>query len=118
MDSKQELVGIIKEWISCDNKIKQLQKAAKDYRSEKKILTEILVSVMKNNEIDCFDINDGKLVYSKNKVKTPLSKKHLMTALMSYYKDEPTMAEEISNFIMDSREEKVKESIKRKISKS
>ena len=118
MESKQELVGLIKEWISCDNKIKQLQKAAKDYRSEKKILTETLVSVMKNNEIDCFDINDGKLVYSKNKIKTPLSKKHLMSAFMRYYKDEPKMAEEISNFIMDSREEKVKESIKRKISKS
>ena len=118
MESKQELVELIKEWISCDNKIKQLQKAAKEFRSEKKILTETLVSVMKDNEIDCFDINDGKLVYSKNKVKTPLSKKHLMSALMNYYKDQPNVAEEISNYIMDSREEKVKESIKRKISKS
>ena len=40
---------------------------------------------MKSNEIDCFDINDGKLVYTQNKVKTPLSKKHLMSALMNYY---------------------------------
>ena len=115
MESKQELVELIKEWISCDNKIKELQKVAKEIRLEKKTLTETLVSVMKDNEIDCFDINDGKLVYSKNKVKTPLSKKHLMSALMNYYKDDPKAAEEVSNFIMESREEKIKESIRRKI---
>jgi len=117
MESKQELVGLIKEWISCDNKIKQCQKTAKELREEKKSLTETLVTVMKSNEIDCFDINDGKLVYTQNKVKTPLSKKHLMSALMNYYKDDPKSAEEVSNFIMESREEKVKESIRRKINK-
>ena len=117
MESKQELVGLIKEWISCDNKIKQCQKTAKELREKKKSLTETLVTVMKSNEIDCFDINDGKLVYTQNKVKTPLSKKHLMSALMNYYKDDPKSAEEVSNFIMESREEKVKESIRRKINK-
>ncbi len=117
MASKQELVSLIKEWIGCDNKLKQLQKTAKEIRQEKKALTESLVNVMKNNEIDCFDINDGKLVYKQNKVKTPLSKKHLLSALMNYYKDDPKAAEEVSNFIMESREEKVKESIQRKIVK-
>ena len=86
MSSKEELIALIKEWIACDNKLKQLQKSAKEIRIEKKKLTESLVNVMKDNEIDCFDINDGKLVYKQNKVKTPLSKKHLMTALLTYYK--------------------------------
>ena len=117
MASKQELVSLIKEWIGCDNKLKQLQKTAKDIRLEKKALTESLVNVMKSNEIDCFDINDGKLVYKQNKIKTPLSKKHLLSALMNYYKDDPKAAEEVSNFIMESREEKVKESIQRKVVK-
>ena len=27
---------------------------------------------MKTNEIDCFDINDGKLIYAKSKVKKPI----------------------------------------------
>ena len=117
MASKQELVSLIKDWIGCDNKLKQLQKTAKEIRVEKKALTEHLVNVMKDNEIDCFDINDGKLVYKQNKVKTPLSKKHLLSALMNYYKDDPQSAEEVSNFIMESREEKVKESIQRKVVK-
>ena len=34
-----------------------------------------LVNIMKENEIDCFDISDGKLMYTKSKVKQALSKK-------------------------------------------
>ena len=35
MASKQELSNLIKEWISCDNKIKQIQKITKETRAEK-----------------------------------------------------------------------------------
>ena len=118
MASKQELISLIKEWISCDNKIKQIQKISKETRAEKKLLTESLVSVMKDNEIDCFDINEGKLVYKQNKIKKPLSKKHLVSALLSFYKDDPQMAEEVSNYVMETREENVKVFIHRKIPKS
>jgi len=114
MASKQELVTLIKEWISCDNKIKQIQKIAKETRAEKKILTDTLVSVMKDNEIDCFDINNGKLVYKQNKTKKPLSKKHLLASLLTYFSNDPKIAEEVSNFIMESREENIKETIHRK----
>ena len=37
--------------------------------------------------------------------------------LWDNYKDDPKVAEEVSNFVMESREEKVKESIRRKIVK-
>ena len=42
MESKQQLVGLIKEWITCDNKIKQCQKEAKDLRQEKKIINRFI----------------------------------------------------------------------------
>ena len=118
MASKQELINLIKQWISCENKIKQIQKLSRETRLEKKLLTESLVSVMKDNEIDCFDINNGKLVYKKNKIKKPLSKKHLVAALMAFFKDDPTVAEEVSNFVMETREENVKEFIHMKQSKN
>ena len=41
------------------------QKQIKAKRVEKKELTGSLVDVMKTNEIDCFDINNGALVYTK-----------------------------------------------------
>ena len=114
MDTKAELVNRIKEWIQIDNEITKLQKQIKEYREGKKQLTSSLVDVMKNNEIDCFDINDGKLIYSKSKCKKPINKKTLLEAIQLYFKDNDKMALDLSEHILNSREETVKESIRRK----
>ena len=117
METKDQLVSHIREWITVDNEIKVLQKQLKERREQKKTLTGSLVDVMKSNEIDCFDINDGKLVYAKTKTRTPLSKKHLLNSLLMYYKDDADKAQSISKFIMDSRDVKTNESIRRKLQK-
>ena len=85
--------------------------------NKKKALTVNLVTVMKGNAIDCFDINGGALVYKKNKVKKPINGKTLLLALQNYYKEQPKVAEDLTKHIMDSREEQIKETIKRKIDK-
>lgn len=71
---------------------------------------------MKTNEIDCFDVNDGKLIYTQNKVKTSLSKKHITACLEKYFKntENKELVEDLSNFILDNREVKVTETIRRK----
>jgi Family of unknown function (DUF5760) len=117
MDTKEQLVNNIKEWIKIDNEISQLKAEIKERTNKKKSLTENLVTVMKTNSIDCFDINGGALVYKKNKVKKPINGKTLLLALKNYYKTDPTVAEEITKHVMDSREEQIKETIKRKIDK-
>lgn len=117
MDTKEELVSHIRSWIQIDNEILSLQKQIKQYRDEKKSLTESLVTVMKTNEIDCFDINDGKLIYSKSKVKKAISKKTLLEALNKYFKDDGELAKEVSDHILNSREETIKENIRRKVQK-
>ena len=117
MDTKEQLVSNIKEWIKMDNEINQLKAEIKDKNNKKKILTENLVTVMKSNSIDCFDINGGALVYKKSTIKKPISGKTLLTALQNYYKTQPSIAEELTKHIMDSREEQIKETIKRKIDK-
>ena len=117
METKEELVTIIKEWIKMDNEISTLQKEMKERKDKKKTLSEGLLATMKKNNLDCFDINGGALLYKKSKVKKPLSGKTLMAALQEYYKSNPETAEEVTKFIMDSREEQVKEIIKRKIDK-
>lgn len=114
MDSKDQLVSHIKSWIEIDNEIGKLQKQIKAFRDEKKELTNSLVDVMKSNEIDCFDINDGKLIYSRSKIKKPINKKTLFTSLHTYFKEDEEMAKQLSEFILNSREETVKESIRRK----
>ena len=114
---KEQLVNNIKEWIKMDNEITQLKAEIKERNNKKKTLTENLVSVMKTNSIDCFDINGGALVYKKNKIKKPINGKTLLSALQNYYKNDVKIAEEITKHVMDSREEQIKETIKRKIEK-
>jgi predicted nucleic acid-binding Zn-ribbon protein len=117
METKEQLVNNIKEWIKMDNEISQLKNEIKERNNKKKTLTESLVSVMKTNAIDCFDINGGALIYKKNKVKKPINGKTLLTALQNYYKEDPKVAEDLAKHVMDSREEQIKETIKRKVDK-
>ena len=117
METKEQLVNNIKEWIKIDTEISQLKTEIKERNNKKKNLTENLVTVMKSNEIDCFDINGGALVYKKNKVKKPINGKSLLLALQAYYKNDPKIAEDLTSHVMDSREEQIKETIKRKINK-
>lgn len=114
MSTKEQLVHLVTEWMDSDNSIRNMQKALKEVRERKKVLTNKLVDVMKDNEIDCFDINDGKLVYSKSKTKQAVSKKVLLDALNKYFCDKPETANEIVEHILDSRTEKITETIKRK----
>ena len=85
MATKEVLVNTIKEWIDHDNEIKNLQQQIKEHRNKKKSLTDNLLEIMKDNEIDCFDINNGKIIYCKNKVKSPLNKKTLLETLEKYF---------------------------------
>ena len=114
MATKEQLVHLVTEWMDSDNSIKNMQKALKEVRDRKRMLTEKLVNVMKDNEIECFDINDGKLVYSKSKTKQAVSKKVLLDALNKYFCDKPETANELVDHILDSRTEKITETIKRK----
>ena len=116
-ETKEQLINNIKEWIKIDTEILELKAGIKERTTKKKGLTESLVTTMKTNSIDCFDINGGSLIYKKNKIKNPINSKTLLSALQNYYKNEPQKAEELTKHVLDSRSEQVKETIKRKIDK-
>ena len=113
-ETKDQLVKHVKGWIQMDNEIKEFQKEIKERKDKKKEITDKVLHIMKDNEIDCFDINGGQLIYSKTKVKAPLNKNNLMSALLSFYQEDASQAEKLSTFLMETREEKIKESIRRK----
>lgn len=111
--TKEQLVAVVKEWVTLETEIKTLQKHIKERRAKKKELTSALVDTMKSNEIDCFDISDGKIVYSQTKVKAPVSKKHLLSCLSQYFeKSNPEASQELTAYILDSREVKMKDNIR------
>ena len=114
-EQKEQLVTNIKEWVKLDNEINQMKTEINERNKRKKTLTDNLMKVMKHNEIDCFDVNGGSLIYKQNKVKKPINAKMLLATLQKYYKADVTMADEITQFILDSREEQIKETLKRKV---
>ena len=115
MDTKDQLVHSIRDWIHVDNEMRTLQDKMKKLRKSKKDITSGLVNVMKTNEIDCFDINDGKLIYSKTTVKKPINKDYLNKTLAMYFENNKEKADQLSKFLLEQREEKTTESIRRKI---
>ena len=117
MNAKDELILNIKEWIKMDTEITKLKADIKAKTNKKKQLNDSLVNIMKNNSIDCFDINGGSLVYKQKKTRKTISPKFLLAQLEEYYSDKPEVAKELIKKVLDNREEVVKDEIKRKIDK-
>lgn len=103
-DSKTILINSIKEWVSLNNQINEIQKTMKELKNKKKQLSTTLINVMENNEIDRFDINDGKLVYKKTKVKAAINKDYLLKMLDNYFKEYPEIdTNHVSSFLLENR---------------
>ena len=117
MDTKENLVKNIKEWIKNDSEIGDLNNEIKKRKNIKKKLTDDLVTIMKNNKIDCVDINGGQILYKKSMIKKPITGKTLLKVIQEYYKNDNTIAEELTKHILENREEQIKETIKRKMDK-
>ena len=117
MENKQQLIDSIKNWVKLDNEIRKIQTELSTRKNEKKKVSSKLMETMNSNDIDCFDIKDGQLCYNKRSVKKPITKKGLFDILTKYYKGDVTQATEINEYIIDNREEVVKETLVRKITK-
>ena len=112
---KEDLVRIIKEWVKNDNETRTLQKEIIKRKFEKKNITLRLMEIMKQNQIDCFDINDGHILYKKKTVKKSITKSLLMNILSNYYEGNEEKATEVNAYITDNRPVITTESIVRKI---
>lgn len=117
METKEQLIKTIKEWVKLDNEIRALHNEEKNRKTEKKRISNSLMEIMKKNEIDCFDIKDGQICYTKKNIKKPITQKVLIEILSKYYNGDLLKATELNNFISENREEVVKESITRVIYK-
>jgi len=114
---KDDLIVYSKEWIKKENDKKNLKTQVKQKTTKKKELTESLVNVMKVNNIDCFDINGGALIYKQKKSKRTISGKFLLSQLEEHYKDQPELAKELTKKVLDNRINVIKDEITRKIDK-
>lgn len=116
--TKEELIANIREWIKTDNEMIKLAAEVKEKKKKMKELNDSLVNIMKGNNIDCFDINGGALIYKQKKTVKPISRKFLLSELQKYYKEQPELASDVAKHLLDNREVSVKDEIKRKITKA
>ena len=117
MENKQQLIDSIKDWVKLDNEIRKLQSEITSRKNEKKNVSAKLMQTMNANNIDCFDIKDGQLCYNKRSVKKPITKKGLFDILTKYYNGDLMQATQVNEYIIENREEVVKETLVRKMAK-
>jgi hypothetical protein len=117
MDTKEQLIKSIKDWIKIDNDIRVLHAELTKKKKEKTDISKLLMETMKANEIDCFNVNDGQITYAQKNTKKAITKKHLFQLLSNYFKGDEEKATDINKFIMENREEVIRETIIRKIAK-
>jgi uncharacterized protein (UPF0335 family) len=115
--TKEQLKDYLRQWVRIENEISTLSAEIKKRKLIHQQLSKSLLDVMRKDEIDCFDIANGRIVYSKTKVRAPLNNGQLKTALTTYYKDDADKATNLTTFLLESRVEKTRESIKMKIPK-
>ena len=117
--SKAELINLIRNWKQLDDEIKLIQKDIKERKDKKKQITEQLVKIMRNNEIDCFDINNGKLLYTKSKLKSTINRPYLLEVMSKYFADDDNVEiDKVTDFILENRNVKIKEGIRCKLDKN
>ena len=116
--TKDQLKDYLRQWVRVENEIGTLNAEIKKRKLLHQQLSTSLLSVMRQNEIDCFDLANGRIVYSKTKTRAPLNNGQLKTALTTYYKDDADKATNLTQFLLAARVERTRESIKMKIPKN
>jgi len=111
---KTQLRQSIREWVRLDVEASALKQKLRTINQTKKEISARLLLVMKDENIDEFDLNqDGKLIRQVKRTKQTLSKKQLMASLSTYYKNEEE-AKKTTEFLLNSRGEKLNESLCKK----
>ena len=116
MAEKAILVDKIKKWLDSESKIAALQREIKELRKNKKQLSNDLTDIMKHKQLECIDVTQGQILYTKNKSKKGINKKYLEDILSKFYTDQDK-AKELCEYILENRETTEKENIRLKLYK-
>jgi hypothetical protein len=115
METKEQTIQLVKEWVQFDNDIRKLQKEIATRKKEKTKISSVLMEVMKKTNTGCYELKNGVLLYETKSVKKPMTKKVLLNVLNKYYKGDYMKATELNDFILSNREEVTQERLVHKI---
>jgi len=110
-DPKAKLVSSIKEYVSFDRQIKERQNEIKLLKQRQKEVSTNLMEVMRSKDIDCFEINNGRILYKKSKTKKAISVGFLKEVLDKYFNGNQEKVDDLGKYILNNRVEVEKETI-------
>jgi len=114
---KEDLTSIVKSWVVNDNQIRALNKKLRELRQEKKKHNESMIRVMKQYEIDNFDVKDGQIHFKQENRRETLTQSKLLEILAKHPQLEQQQANLLSQFVYDNRKVITKDVITRKVVK-
>lgn len=108
----QQLSLAIRTWREVQKETEELSAALKEKKKRKVALEEMILRIMKKNNIGALDLKStgGRLLYRRQTTKGSLGQKDLVRLLGEHMKSEQKAAEAIQ-YITEHRGSKVKESI-------
>lgn len=110
---KEELQKYVKQWITYDDEIKALQQAIKERKKLKNDIGDVVLNFMDNNKIPHFNLNDGKLIFSKSQQTQPVNLNYLKETLPKCNILDQKQYQELFEYIQNNREKKIKTQLKR-----
>ena len=117
MNIDESVINSIKQWVKIDNEMRTLKQELSNRKKARDLISNGLLSVMKDEGIDSFNINTGKIEFVQKKTKKPISKKLLLDILSKYYKGDTNKVNELNTFILENREETLKDTLIHKTNK-
>uniref|UniRef100_A0A6C0EQS9 Uncharacterized protein n=1 Tax=viral metagenome TaxID=1070528 RepID=A0A6C0EQS9_9ZZZZ len=104
----------IKEWVSIDNQLKNLNEKVKELREKRSSLENNITTYAFNNNLSksTVHISDGKLKFSNTKITEPLTFKYLEKTLGEVINNE-SQVKIIIEHLKNKREVKIIQEIKR-----
>ena len=98
MGDTEEVRSRLKEWISLDDQIRELQKQQKILRDRKVELSLKILEFMRDNKVDNFNLEgngEGTIARSVRQSKPPLKRQIVRTQLLLQFADQPQRVAEV-----------------------
>jgi hypothetical protein len=92
MANPEEIKDIIRDWISLDDQGRALVQQQKNIRDQKTLLSERILSFMRDNQVDSFSLEGNGLGTLSRNIRTsrpPLRRQIIRTQLLLQFADQP-----------------------------
>ena len=111
---KEQLVKNVRDLIELNREITTMKSELKGLTLSKKGITDAIMEVMKESNIDCFQVSDGILQYRTKRTRRAINAKNLLVAVKTFLDSggiDSSISEELVRHVMETREEVIKDEL-------